>query len=168
MEVNIKASNDANAADIANAERYPGALPLPALTTPLPMSPVPPVYFQGTSHQQLSDDGVTTQPRSFVRGVARLTADTPPEVRWTMVVRYAGEDKWRIEGVQVGGRQSRRGFFGVSVVVVLGAGTLWRGVVAVGHFTVHFCAFFYFLTFFFYFLFRVAFLQRSQLLSIVR
>lgn len=44
----------------------------------------------------------------------QLTADDPPEVRWTLVIRYAGEDRWRLEGVQVGGRGSKRGFFGVS------------------------------------------------------
>lgn len=44
----------------------------------------------------------------------QLTADDPPEVRWTLVIRYAGEDRWRLEGVQIGGRGSKRGFFGVS------------------------------------------------------
>lgn len=53
-------------------------------------------------------------PLSSVRGMVQLTADDPPEVRWTLVIRYAGEDRWRLEGVQVGGRGSKRGFFGVS------------------------------------------------------
>jgi hypothetical protein len=52
--------------------------------------------------------------------VVRLTADDPPQVRWTLVIRYGGEDRWRLEGVQVGGRGAKRGFFGVSAVSELG------------------------------------------------
>lgn len=89
---------------------------LPPLTTHLPTtrnSRLPPIHFIGTSLQSKS---VTPDaaPLSSVRGVVQLTADDPPEVRWTLVIRYAGEDRWRLEGVQVGGRGSRRGFFGVS------------------------------------------------------
>ncbi|OWZ39488.1 hypothetical protein C356_04100 [Cryptococcus neoformans c45] len=87
---------------------------LPPLTTHLPTthnSRLPPIHFVGTSLQSKS---VTPEaaPLSSVRGVVQLTADDPPEVRWTLVIRYAGEDRWRLEGVQVGGRGSKRGFFG--------------------------------------------------------
>lgn len=89
---------------------------LSPLTTHLPTtydSRLPPIHFVGTS---LHSDSVPPDaaPLSSVRGVVQLTADDPPEVRWTLVIRYAGEDRWRLEGVQVGGRGSKRGFFGVS------------------------------------------------------
>lgn len=50
---------------------------------------------------------------TFARGVVQLTADNPPEVRWTIVIHYGGEDRWRLECVQMGGRGSRKGLFGV-------------------------------------------------------
>ena len=85
---------------------------LPPLETPLPTSNVlPRLTFHGagipsgtTSFQSPSS--------SFVRGVVQLTADDPPQVRWTLVIRYGGEDRWRLECVQPGGRGSSRGFFG--------------------------------------------------------
>ncbi|ORY33049.1 hypothetical protein BCR39DRAFT_520922 [Naematelia encephala] len=88
---------------------------LPRVTTTLPTSSLlPPIFFRGSSVQQ--HGGVTypsQSPASFVRGVVRLTADDPPQVRWTLVIRYGGQDRWRLEGVQVGGRGSKRGFFGI-------------------------------------------------------
>jgi hypothetical protein len=97
---------------------------LPPITTHLPTSDLlPPIHFHGSSVQA---SGAMTSPAassaSFVRGVVRLTADDPPQVRWTLVIRYGGEDRWRLEGVQVGGRGAKRGFFGVSVVSELGEG----------------------------------------------
>lgn len=94
---------------------------LPDLTTNLPTSNLlPPIHFRGSS-QQHQGDGIHTHPAhgatgsgSFVRGVVQVTADDPPQVRWTLVIRYGGEDRWRLEGVQLGGRGSKRGFFGVS------------------------------------------------------
>jgi hypothetical protein len=96
---------------------------LPEITTNIPTSKLlPPIHFRGSS-QQHQGDGIHTHPSansggpaSFVRGVVQLTADVKPEVRWTLVIRYGGEDRWRLEGVQVGGRGSKRGFFGVSEV----------------------------------------------------
>jgi hypothetical protein len=90
---------------------------LPEITTHLPTSDLlPPIYFHGSSVQE---NGALTYPAasqsSFVRGVVRLTADDPPQVRWTLVIRYGGEDRWRLECVQVGGRCAKRGFFGVSI-----------------------------------------------------
>jgi hypothetical protein len=99
---------------------------LPPVTTHLPTSDLlPPIHFHGSSVQA---SGAMTYPAassaSFVRGVVRLTADDPPQVRWTLVIRYGGEDRWRLEGVQVGGRGAKRGFFGVSAVSELGEGSL--------------------------------------------
>ena len=90
--------------------------PMAAVETTLPTSSLlPPIHFHGSSAQQ---NGLVTypsnSPASFVRGVVQLTADNPPQVRWTLVIRYGGEDRWRLECVQVGGRGSKRGFFGVS------------------------------------------------------
>ena len=90
---------------------------LPEIKSDIPTSSLlPPIRFHGSSEQHsgmhaLQGNG---SPSSFVRGVVQLTADNPPQVRWTLVIRYGGEDRWRLECVQVGGRGSRRGFFGVS------------------------------------------------------
>ena len=90
---------------------------LPEIKSDIPTSSLlPPIKFHGSSEQHsgmhaLQGNG---SPSSFVRGVVQLTADNPPQVRWTLVIRYGGEDRWRLECVQVGGRGSRRGFFGVS------------------------------------------------------
>lgn len=86
------------------------------IETQLPGSDLlPPIYFHGRSRQVST--GVSHPsgaPHSFVRGVVRLTADDPPEIRWTIVISYGGADRWRLECAQVGGRGARRGFFGVS------------------------------------------------------
>ncbi|KAL1407535.1 hypothetical protein Q8F55_006968 [Vanrija albida] len=89
--------------------------PLPRLETQLPTSQhLPPLYFHGTSTQlSTGTSHPSGAPHSFVRGVVRLTADDPPEMRWTIVISYGDADRWRLEGVQVGGRGSKRGFVGV-------------------------------------------------------
>ncbi|WVF65320.1 hypothetical protein IAT40_000046 [Kwoniella sp. CBS 6097] len=88
--------------------------PLPAVTTHLPTSDLlPPIHFAGSSVQHQGPNFPTGTPMSAIRGVVRLTADNPPQVRWTLVIRYGGEDRWRLECVQVGGRGSKRGFFGI-------------------------------------------------------
>lgn len=122
MDLRVVVDPGPDAADAAYAEllaRTSATRPpvkLPRLTTPLPTSDLlPPIHFHGTSAQQGASITLPSEgPLSFVRGVVRLTADDPPEIRWTIVIRYSGEDRWRLEGVQVGGRCSRRGFFGVS------------------------------------------------------
>jgi hypothetical protein len=112
MELQLTASHDPATASAAYSVIEGTTVDLGGLDSAIPTSPLlPPVYFHGRSQQQAVGAGA---PASFVRGVARLTADNPPEVRWTMIIRYSGEDRWKLEGVQVGGRQSRRGFFGVS------------------------------------------------------
>lgn len=91
----------------------PGDRPkdLPLIETNLPTSPLlPKLTFHGTSISG-SHVGVPGSP-NFVRGNVQLTADDPPQVRWTLVIRYGGEDRWRMECVQPGGRGSKRGFFG--------------------------------------------------------
>ncbi|ORX39215.1 hypothetical protein BD324DRAFT_641367 [Kockovaella imperatae] len=89
--------------------------PMPRIETNLPTSSLlPPIYFHGSSVQQSSAiTFASNSSASFVRGVVQLTADDPPQVRWTLVIRYGGEDRWRLECVQVGGRGSKRGFFGI-------------------------------------------------------
>ncbi|OCF40403.1 hypothetical protein I317_05770 [Kwoniella heveanensis CBS 569] len=88
--------------------------PLPVVTTHLPTSDLlPPIHFAGSSVQHQGPTFPTGTPMSAIRGVVRLTADNPPQVRWTLVIRYGGEDRWRLECVQVGGRGSKRGFFGI-------------------------------------------------------
>lgn len=126
MNLRIEVSTGPEAADLAYSElrRRGGvgggraerrAWMLPRLATPLPTSDLlPSLYFHGTSWRQTSAQAALEGASSFVRGVIRLTPDNPPEVRWTIMIRYNDEDRWRLEGVQVGGRGSRRGFFGVS------------------------------------------------------
>lgn len=90
---------------------------LPEIKSDIPTSKLlPPIKFHGSSEQHTGIHALqgNGSPSSFVRGVVQLTADNPPQVRWTLVIRYGGEDRWRLECVQVGGRGSRRGFFGVS------------------------------------------------------
>lgn len=109
MDLHIVATHGPEAADEAYSFLTGDNNILPRIETSLPTSDLaPPVHFHGRSRQLVL---------SFVRGVVRLTSDTPPEVRWTIVIRYSGEDRWRLEGVQVGGRGSRRGLFGVSLAV---------------------------------------------------
>lgn len=58
------------------------------LATGLPWSKaLPPVYFHGHS-----TNGSRTATIFCVRGVARLTMDCPPEVRYTMILRKCGQD----------------------------------------------------------------------------
>ncbi|WVQ81288.1 hypothetical protein IAT38_003411 [Cryptococcus sp. DSM 104549] len=91
----------------------PPPSPLPPVTTNLPTSSLlPPIYFHGSSLQS-NNVAHPSPPMSFVRGVVQLTADDPPQVRWTLVIRYGGEDRWRLECAEVAGRGARRGMFGV-------------------------------------------------------
>jgi hypothetical protein len=92
----------------------PSDLPsdLPPLSTALPTSDLlPKLYFHGSSASSPLSS-IQSGTSSFVRGVVQLTADDPPQVRWTLVIRYGGEDRWRLECVQPGGRGSPKGFFG--------------------------------------------------------
>lgn len=87
---------------------------LPPVTSGIPTGDLlPPIHFSGSS-APTSAAWPSPAASSFVRGTVQLTADWPPQVRWTMVIRYGGEDRWKVEGVQMGGRGSKRGFFGVS------------------------------------------------------
>lgn len=111
-----KSAEDCSYAHVTPAMR-PTATPLPPIETHLPGSDLlPPIYFHGKSRHQ---DGHTaygsSNHSSQCRGVVRLTADDPPCIRWTFVIRYGGEDRWKLECVQPGGRGSRRGMFGVSL-----------------------------------------------------
>lgn len=88
---------------------------LPEITTALPTSDLfPPLKFHGSS---IVDSEMiahfSRNNASFVRGVVQLTADDPPQLRWTLIIRYGGEDRWRLECVQPGGIGSKRGFFGI-------------------------------------------------------
>ncbi|WWC90979.1 uncharacterized protein L201_005918 [Kwoniella dendrophila CBS 6074] len=93
--------------------------PLPPMKSGLPSSDLlQPIYFHGSSAPYPGDGPDTTQqaptlPQNAIRGVVRLTADNPPQVKWTLIIRYRGQDRWRLECVQVGGRGSKRGFFGI-------------------------------------------------------
>ncbi len=86
---------------------------LPALSFNLPISEkFPPIYYNGVSSNRSAGAG-GSHGGAHLRGRVALTMDDPPQVRWTWVVRYDGEDRWRIEAVQIGGRGSKRGLVGV-------------------------------------------------------
>ncbi|KAK4692459.1 hypothetical protein P7C71_g4749, partial [Lecanoromycetidae sp. Uapishka_2] len=69
---------------------------------------LPVVHFKGTSS--------ATRPHwdpnanSKIKGTVRLTKEG--EVRWTTFSVYHGEERWRSEGIQVGGVRSARGVIG--------------------------------------------------------
>lgn len=89
-------------------------LNLPQLESSIPIGDLlPPIHFQGHSSQSATSWPTATA-TSAIRGTVHLTTDDPPQVRWTLVIRYGGEDRWKIEAIQPGGRGSKRGFFGVS------------------------------------------------------
>lgn len=117
MRLDLVVDQDSAASCIAYAPKGARNVePLDEVTTNLPIGDLlPPIFFHGRSQQH--HDGVPQpgqSPASFVRGVVQLTADDPPQVRWTLIIRYGGDDRWRLECVQPGGRGSTRGFFGVS------------------------------------------------------
>ncbi|KAF2472598.1 uncharacterized protein BDR25DRAFT_259061 [Lindgomyces ingoldianus] len=70
---------------------------------------LPVVHFTGTSRSV--DASWDPNANSRIRGTVRLTPES--EVRWTTIsVFYGGEERWRSEGIQVGGPNSKRGVIG--------------------------------------------------------
>ncbi|KAH8695803.1 hypothetical protein GQ44DRAFT_634574 [Phaeosphaeriaceae sp. PMI808] len=70
---------------------------------------LPVVHFSGKSRSV--DASWDPNANSRIRGSVRLTPEG--EVRWrTISVFYDGEERWRSEGIQVGGLQSQRGVIG--------------------------------------------------------
>lgn len=69
---------------------------------------MPVVHFSGTSRPRYAywDPNATAN----VRGSVRMTLEG--EVRWTTFSIYHGEERWRSEGVQIGGVRSARGVVG--------------------------------------------------------
>ena len=65
-------------------------------------STLPRIHFSGTS---------TSPVPSTVKGSARLSPDG--QVRVTYVIAYGGTDRWRLEGIQIGGIGGRRGVLGI-------------------------------------------------------
>lgn len=51
----------------------------------------------------------------YVHGAAHLTTDSPPEIRYSLMIYRHGEATLRFEGIQIGGFSSRHGVMGVSV-----------------------------------------------------
>ncbi|RDA96106.1 hypothetical protein CP533_1802 [Ophiocordyceps camponoti-saundersi (nom. inval.)] len=69
---------------------------------------LPVVRFRGMSRSL--DDSWDDNANSDIRGTVRLTRQG--EVRWTTVSVVHGEERWRSEGVQLGGVRSARGVVG--------------------------------------------------------
>ncbi|CAM1511555.1 Fc.00g090680.m01.CDS01 [Cosmosporella sp. VM-42] len=69
---------------------------------------LPVVHFKGVSRSL--DDLVDDNANSGLRGTVRLTKEG--EVRWTTFSVFNGQERWRSEGVQIGGVRSARGVIG--------------------------------------------------------
>jgi len=68
----------------------------------------PVVYFEGVSRSLHS--AFDANANSNIRGNVRMTKEG--EVRWQSISVYNGEERWRSEGIQIGGIQSARGVLG--------------------------------------------------------
>lgn len=68
----------------------------------------PVVSFKGSSRSMHTSWDPNANSR--IRGTVRMTKEG--EVRWTSFSIYHGEERWRSEGVQVGGLRSARGVLG--------------------------------------------------------
>ncbi|KAF2192875.1 hypothetical protein K469DRAFT_553012 [Zopfia rhizophila CBS 207.26] len=70
---------------------------------------LPVAHFTGSSRSV--DAPWDPNANSRIRGIVRLNPEG--EVRWTTVsIFYGGEERWRSEGIQVGGPNSKRGVIG--------------------------------------------------------
>ncbi|RGP59693.1 hypothetical protein FSPOR_11130 [Fusarium sporotrichioides] len=69
---------------------------------------LPVVHFRGVSRSL--DDSFDNNANSDIRGTARLTKEG--EVRWTTFSVFHGIERWRSEGIQIGGVRSARGVVG--------------------------------------------------------
>jgi hypothetical protein len=69
---------------------------------------LPVVHFRGTSRSM--HESWDPNANSNIKGTVRLTKEG--EVRWTTFSIYHGEERWRSEGIQVGGVRSSRGTLG--------------------------------------------------------
>ncbi|EXM25426.1 hypothetical protein FOTG_07856 [Fusarium oxysporum f. sp. vasinfectum 25433] len=69
---------------------------------------LPVVHFRGVSRSL--DDSFDDNANSNIRGTTRLTKEG--EVRWTTFSIFHGVERWRSEGVQIGGVRSARGVVG--------------------------------------------------------
>ena len=69
---------------------------------------LPVVHFRGSSNSALPP--IDFNANSRIRGTVRLTPEG--EVRWTTFSVFHGEERWRSEGIQIGGVQAARGILG--------------------------------------------------------
>lgn len=69
---------------------------------------LPVVHFKGITRSL--DDSFDGNGNSQMRGTVRLTREG--EVRWTTFSIFNGQERWRSEGIQVGGVRSARGVVG--------------------------------------------------------
>ncbi|KAL9604646.1 MAG: hypothetical protein Q9219_000366 [cf. Caloplaca sp. 3 TL-2023] len=69
---------------------------------------LPVVHFNGESTSALPP--VDPNANSKIRGTVRLTPKG--DVRWTTLSVFHGEERWRSEGIQIGGVQAARGVVG--------------------------------------------------------
>ncbi|EGP84676.1 uncharacterized protein MYCGRDRAFT_75577 [Zymoseptoria tritici IPO323] len=69
---------------------------------------LPVVHFRGTSRSLHASWDPNANSR--IRGTVRQTPEG--EIRWTTFSIFHGEERWRSEGIQVGGRGSKRGVLG--------------------------------------------------------
>ncbi|KAF4555550.1 Hypothetical protein D9617_2g055110 [Elsinoe fawcettii] len=82
--------------------------PAPKRRAPHPFSHYPKVTFVGTSRSLHASWDPNANSR--IRGTVRMTPHG--DVRWTTWSIFHGEERWRSEGIQVGGPKSARGVLG--------------------------------------------------------
>ncbi|EPE26597.1 F-box [Glarea lozoyensis ATCC 20868] len=73
-----------------------------------PKQPLPKVQFKGISRSLHSPHDPNAN--SNIRGTVQMTKEG--EVRWTTISVYNGEERWKSEGIQIGGIRSARGVLG--------------------------------------------------------
>ncbi|CED83817.1 F-box domain [Phaffia rhodozyma] len=66
-----------------------------------------PLHYTGSSFMSSPDHATEVRAEFF------LSPDSPPQLRARFTISYDREDRWSLEGVQVGGLGGRRGIFGV-------------------------------------------------------
>lgn len=73
-----------------------------------PVPSLAPIHFEGNFSNTFAG-GISQRDRS-IRGKVELNVEGA--VCWSFIIHYNGEDQWQMEGIQVGGIQSRYGILG--------------------------------------------------------
>ena len=96
---------------------------------------LPVVHFRGTSRSMHASWDPNAN--SSIRGTVRLTKEG--EIRWTTFSIYGNEERWKSEGIQVGGVKSGRGVLGhwFDKYVQRLVWEIWRMLIVCRDFNIH-------------------------------